>query len=212
MTEQHLIGLGRMTAAFNLLETFFGTLAGMLINARKPEIGQCITPHIRGFVALTKVIEALAAFHAEKDQRWSAERRSRLAALCRRARDLEQTRNAYTHSLWSDPQPGGNSTRMKLGPDGTFRFEDVEAPTIHKLADDLGTLGREVITLVADVFKDPSPEQTELDGIKQSLSELKGMTERAFQEIANEWNAEQHADKQEHLHMSKTDDKVEGDR
>ncbi len=91
--KELLVYIGDMTVSFALLESGLKTLAESLLGAGQ-RLGQIVTAELF-FKALRALAESLYLHRNGEDQHYPVVR-----DLLRRANELEQRRNVFTHSVW----------------------------------------------------------------------------------------------------------------
>jgi hypothetical protein len=139
--EALLARIGDVTVSFALLESVMQTLAASQIQDHQ-RIGQIITAELslRSLRALT-----LSLYRERYGEDSDYEE---LRALIKRARELEDIRNAITHSVWAAGRQADTVTRIKLTAREKqglhFDFESVTVENLGKVAEEMRQLAEDV--------------------------------------------------------------------
>jgi hypothetical protein len=147
-SDNHLRALGRITAAFQLLEMRLGLWVSELIG-KDQTVGFIITSQL-SFKRLCAVLAALFRHKVKAE-----DAREKMTLLLRRAVRIEEKRNAFVHSTWSDPVQESKSIRCKIflskKATSSVQLEPLVHGEMDAVAESIGQLIRDVQTFSEEV-------------------------------------------------------------
>jgi len=148
-TDDQLRALGRITANFQLLEMLLASWTGALIKTDQAA-GFMITSQL----SFRRLCELMGTMFRHRIT--DAEARSVMERLLKRAAKIEERRNAFIHSTWSDPDQQLKTARgkLKLSKDGVIlHTERLSSAQMNQVGDSISDLIKELNAFMFDLRK-----------------------------------------------------------